>query len=95
MGFSLNELLIVVAIILIVAAIAIPNLIRAKIAANQASAADSLRTLDSTATAYYNTYNVRSFRIKGDSLLTTAWVREPISFVIGSRDTSSNLPVVR
>ncbi len=55
-GFSLIELLIVVAIILIIAAIAVPNLIRARIAANQASAVDSLRTLDSTATAYYNTY---------------------------------------
>jgi len=55
-GFSLIELLIVVAIILIISAIAVPNLIRAKIAANQASAADSLRTLDSAATAYSNTY---------------------------------------
>jgi len=55
-GFSLIELLIVVAIILIIAAIAVPNLIRAKIAANQSSAAASLRTLDSAATAYSNTY---------------------------------------
>lgn len=55
-GFSLIELLIVVAIILIIGAIAVPNLIRAKIAANQASAADSLRTLDSAATNYNNTY---------------------------------------
>lgn len=55
-GFSLIELLIVVAIILIIAAIAIPNLVRAKIAANQASAAASLRTLDSAATNYSNTY---------------------------------------
>ncbi|HTR46388.1 MAG TPA: prepilin-type N-terminal cleavage/methylation domain-containing protein, partial [Verrucomicrobiae bacterium] len=46
-GFSLIELLIVVAIILIIAAIAIPNLIRARIAANQSSAAASLRTLAS------------------------------------------------
>ena len=37
-GFSLIELLIVVAIILIIAAIAIPNLLRARISANQASA---------------------------------------------------------
>jgi prepilin-type N-terminal cleavage/methylation domain-containing protein len=41
-GFSLIELLIVVAIILIIAAIAIPNLLRAKIAANESSAAASV-----------------------------------------------------
>ena len=55
-GFSLIELLIVVAIILIIAAIAIPNLLRAKIAANQSSAAASLRTLGSAATMYQTTY---------------------------------------
>ena len=43
-GFSLIELLVVVAIILIIAAIAIPNLLRAKIAANEASAVGSMRT---------------------------------------------------
>ena len=43
-GFSLIELLIVVAIILIIAAIAIPNLLRSKMAANEASAVASLRT---------------------------------------------------
>jgi len=56
-GFSLIELLIVVAIILIIAAIAIPNLLRAKIAANQSSAAASLRTLGSAATMYQTTYS--------------------------------------
>ncbi len=45
-GFSLIELLIVVAIILIIAAIAIPNLLRAKMAANEASAVGSLRTIN-------------------------------------------------
>src|SRR5213082_2249289 len=44
-GFSLIELLIVVAIILIIAAIAIPNLLRAKIEANEASAVGSMRTI--------------------------------------------------
>jgi len=53
-GFSLIELLIVVAIILIIAAIAIPNLLRSKIAANEASAVASTRTLV-TAEATYNT----------------------------------------
>jgi prepilin-type N-terminal cleavage/methylation domain-containing protein len=56
-GFSLIELLIVVAIILIIAAIAIPNLLRAKIAANQSSAVGSLRTLGSAQAAFQTTYN--------------------------------------
>ncbi|HTU33957.1 MAG TPA: prepilin-type N-terminal cleavage/methylation domain-containing protein [Candidatus Acidoferrum sp.] len=55
-GFSLIELLIVVAIILIIAAIAIPNLLKARIAANQSSAAASLRTLSTSATMYQSTY---------------------------------------
>ena len=53
-GFSLIELLIVVAIILIIAAIAIPNLLRARIAANESSAAASVRTI-STAMLSYQT----------------------------------------
>jgi prepilin-type N-terminal cleavage/methylation domain-containing protein len=55
-GFSLIELLIVVAIILIIAAIAIPNLLRARIASNEASAATSLRTIVTAETAYANAY---------------------------------------
>jgi type IV pilus assembly protein PilA len=51
-GFSLIELLIVVAIILIIAAIAIPALVRAKIAANEASAAESVRTITTGETTY-------------------------------------------
>ena len=45
-GFSLIELLIVVAIILIIAAIAIPNLIRSRMAANNSAAAATVRTLN-------------------------------------------------
>jgi type IV pilus assembly protein PilA len=56
-GFSLIELLIVVAIILIIAAIAIPNLLRAKIAANQAGAVGTLRTISSAEQTFSSTYN--------------------------------------
>lgn len=55
-GFSLIELLIVVAIILIIAAIAIPNLLRAKMAANEASAVGSLRTITTAEVSYSTTY---------------------------------------
>ncbi|MGH9326754.1 MAG: prepilin-type N-terminal cleavage/methylation domain-containing protein [Terriglobia bacterium] len=56
-GFSLIELLIVVAIILIIAAIAIPNLLRSRIAANQASCVGSMRTLSTCEVTYSSTYN--------------------------------------
>jgi type IV pilus assembly protein PilA len=55
-GFSLIELLIVVAIILILAAIAIPNLLRSKISANEASAVESLRTLNTVCVIYSTAY---------------------------------------
>ncbi len=55
-GFSLIELLIVVTIILIIAAIAIPNLMRNKIQANETSAVGSLRALTESALLYSNSY---------------------------------------
>jgi prepilin-type N-terminal cleavage/methylation domain-containing protein len=55
-GFSLIELLIVVAIILIIAAIAIPNLLRAKIAANEASAVGSTRTVVTAEISFTNSF---------------------------------------
>jgi len=55
-GFSLIELLIVVAIILIIAAIAIPNLLRARIAANESSAVGSLRTMNTAQVTYQTSY---------------------------------------
>jgi len=57
-GFSLIELLIVVAIILIIAAIAIPNLLRSRIAANQASAVGTLRTITTANLNFNSSYGV-------------------------------------
>jgi prepilin-type N-terminal cleavage/methylation domain-containing protein len=57
-GFSLIELLIVVAIILIIAAIAIPNLLRARMAANESSAVGSIRTINTSAVTYSSTWGV-------------------------------------
>jgi len=57
-GFSLIELLIVVAIILIIAAIAIPNFMRSRIAANQASAVGSLRQMNTAEVTYASTFNI-------------------------------------
>jgi type IV pilus assembly protein PilA len=51
-GFSLVELLIVVAIILVIAAIAIPNLLRSRMAANEASATESMRMINTAEAAY-------------------------------------------
>ncbi|MBS1852688.1 MAG: prepilin-type N-terminal cleavage/methylation domain-containing protein [Acidobacteria bacterium] len=60
-GFSLIELLIVVAIILIIAAIAIPSLLRSRIAANEASAASAVRTITSAQYAYNAAYPTMGF----------------------------------
>lgn len=57
-GFSLIELLIVVAIILIIAAIAIPNLLRSRMSANEASAVSSLRTINTAQVTYNSTYGI-------------------------------------
>jgi type IV pilus assembly protein PilA len=55
-GFSLIELLIVVAIILIIAVIAIPSLVGAKMAANEASAANSVRVINTAQVTYQSSY---------------------------------------
>jgi len=60
-GFSLIELLIVVAIILIIAAIAIPNLLRSRIAANESSAVGSLRTINTSEVTYASTFPTAGF----------------------------------
>jgi len=62
-GFSLIELLIVVAIILIIAAIAIPNLLRARIAANESSAASSIRTITTAQATYQLSYPATGYSV--------------------------------
>jgi type II secretory pathway pseudopilin PulG len=55
-GFSILELLIAVGIIIIVAAIAIPNLLRARVAADEASAVQSLRAINAAQIGYLQVY---------------------------------------
>jgi len=55
-GFSLIELLIVVAIILTIAAVAIPNLLRARIASNESAAASQVRTINTAEASYVTAY---------------------------------------
>jgi type IV pilus assembly protein PilA len=57
-GFSLIELLIVVAIILIIAAIAIPSLLRSKMVANESAAASTIRTLNTAQATYQSTWGI-------------------------------------
>jgi type IV pilus assembly protein PilA len=60
-GFSLIELLIVVAIILIIAAIAIPNLLRARISANDSAAAATIRTINTAEVTYQTSYTASGY----------------------------------
>src|SRR5438270_7356027 len=67
-GFSLIELLIVVAIILIIAAIAIPNLLRAKISANESSAVGSVRNIITGETSFQASYPNYGYAVTIDQL---------------------------
>src|SRR4029077_12653036 len=60
-GFSLIELLIVVAIILIIAAIAVPSFLRSRMAANESAAVASLRTLNTAQISYNSAYPTVGF----------------------------------
>ena len=63
-GFSLIELLIVVAIILVIAAIAVPNLLKARIAANEASAVSSVRQIKTSELLYYSAYPTIGYAVQ-------------------------------
>jgi type IV pilus assembly protein PilA len=71
-GFSLIELLIVIAIILLIAAIAIPNLLRARMAANESSAVASIRSISIAETAYYTAFPTVGFAVQIQDLGRTA-----------------------
>ena len=62
-GFSLIELLIVVAIILIIAAIAIPNMLRARISANESAAVGNLHHVNTAEVLYISAYPSVGFAI--------------------------------
>ncbi len=67
-GFTLIELMVVVAIILIISAIAIPNLLRARVSANEASAVGSLRAINTAEVSYESTYPAYGFACTLDAL---------------------------
>lgn len=92
-GFSLIELLIVVAIILIIAAIAVPNLLRSRMAANEASAVGTIRTINTAQVMYSATYPAQGFTtlavLGGASpctaSITTACIIDPVVSVGGTK----------
>jgi type IV pilus assembly protein PilA len=91
-GFSLIELLIVVSIILIIAGIAIPSLLKSRQAANQASAVASLRTINSAEVTFASTYNTgysTTLTQLGGTGITTINNAELIDTVLASGQKSN------
>jgi len=82
-GFSLIELLIVVAIILIIAAIAIPNLLRSKMAANESSAVGSIRTINTAQVTFSSAYGI--------GYTSLASLSTPVGGCVGATSTGACL----
>jgi type IV pilus assembly protein PilA len=85
-GFSLIELLIVVAIILIIAAIAIPNLLTARISANESAAVSTVRTINTAQLSYqlrYNGYADDLVKLGGNPNAPTANAAGIVDWLVG------------
>jgi prepilin-type N-terminal cleavage/methylation domain-containing protein len=85
-GFSLIELLIVVAIILVIAAIAIPNLMSARMQANEASAVACMRTINTAQTTYqinYSGYADNMTKLGGNPAAPTPAAAGLLDWVLG------------
>ena len=86
LGFSLIELLIVVAIILVIAAIAIPNLMTARLRANESAAVATLRSINTAQATYqmrYNTYADTLTKLGGNPNAPTPAAAGLVDFVLG------------
>ena len=92
-GFTLVELMIVLAIIAIIAAFAIPNLMKSRMSANEAGAIGILRTLVTAQATYMNRYNVYGslFRLRAEELIESPVVKgQKQGYYIGQISTNSD-----